>query len=170
MASDLPHVKWPEGRTLSGAGKNAAPYGKWNCYNAAPSIRIPIRNSVHSRTRYIPSCSTTCRRQHQRCSCSCDFLSSCLTTSQSTSIDDHYYPLLDLLGYSRYGSILAIVGSKCLFSGDTACSLAILSGEGDISSGVQGGVSTLSSVRAVLGGKTRVRPRDIHPRGCLICR
>ena len=92
-----------------------------NCYGAALSINPVVFYN-------LPSPSTPC-------SCSCDFLSSCLTTSQSTSIDDHY-PLLDLLGYSRYGpygSILAIVGSKRLFSGDTACSLAIyikLSGRG----------------------------------------
>ena len=133
MASNLPHVKWPEGRI---------PFGR------RAGILRPMIYPVVFYNLSSPASTPS--------SCSCDFLSSYPTTSQSTSIDDDYYPLLDLLGYPRYGSILAIVRSKCLFSGDTTCGLAIyieLLGEGDISSGVQGGVFPLSSVSAVLGGK-----------------
>ena len=106
----LPHVEWPKGRSTfgrrAGTGILRPHMVSGNCYGAAPSINPVVF--------YLPSPAST------PCSCSCDFLSSCLTTSQSTSIDDHY-PLLDLLGYSRYGpygSILAIVGLKCLFFQD----------------------------------------------------
>ena len=151
MASNLPHVKWPERRT---------PFGR-RAGILRPMIHPVVFNNLSS------PASTPC-------SCSCDFLSSCLTT---TSINDDYYPLLGLLGYPRYGSILAIVGSKCLFSGDTTCGLAIyieLSGEGDISSGVQGGVFSIVFCACSLGredkGVPGWCPRSIHTRGCLICR